>query len=703
MAASRLPFVPLAAVVCLLQTTAHLPAAPPAVVLELDLQRRDPKTEATAVKKEKVAAAKAAVIVVDMWDYHWCTTWCSRAGALIPRMNRALAAARVLGVTVVFAPTDCVAGHAGTPQRERMAALPPAPLPKPIPFDPPAPWGFGLGWDCMCGGPFPCVVNYDNSAQDLRLTVGPDDFIAGGLAEVHSLCRSRGITHLFYMGGATNMCLCQKPEGMIGMTRLGYTCVLCRDCTEAHGPNRGSDHADRNTAFSIAYIEKHIGPSVSFADELRKLGKWDDTPADPVLIAPWGFRQRPKFFEDALTVSLSLPRSPAATIRYTVDGSEPAAGSPAYDKPFALTDTTTLRAAAFRDGKQIGPAGEAYYAKLPPVPPLPDVFASDLAPVKRTMAGWTDLYDQGPAVPPPQVDRSYLQGVLRLRGRVYKKGLGVRAPAHLVYAVRPEYEAFVAQAGVDEACLGIDNGRGRAMYPSVVFAVFVDGKPVASSPVMRVGQEPWRFHVLLPKGATAVSLAATDAGDGSREDFANWVNAGFTLRPESRPKPLHEAVGKAVTLARPPAPAYSRGGPTVLVDGQRPGEHQRRGCLGFEGEDLDATIDLGGVIEVRNLGASFLQDTPGGIYLPARVRFAVSEDGTTFRPMGTATHSVPATEAGPVGRTLRVESLALKARYVRVVAENIGTIPKGCPAAGAKAWLFADELLVNERNEAAKP
>ena len=79
------------------------------------------------------------------------------------------------------------------------------------------------------------------------------------------------------------------------------------------------------------------------------------------------------------------------------------------------------------------------------------------------------------------------------------------------------------------------------------------------------------------------------------------------------------------------------------------------------------------------------------------------EDGATFRPAGTATHRVPATEAGPLGRTLRVENLAVKARYVRVVAENVGTIPKGQPAAGARAWLFADELLVNERIESRPP
>jgi hypothetical protein len=40
----------------------------------------------------------------------------------------------------------------------------------------------------------------------------------------------------------------------------------------------------------------------------------------------------------------------------------------------------------------------------------------------------------------------------------------------------------------------------------------------------------WRFDVPIPAGARLISLVAMDAGNGSREDFANWVDAGFMLR-----------------------------------------------------------------------------------------------------------------------------------------------------------------------------
>ena len=45
---------------------------------------------------------------------------------------------------------------------------------------------------------------------------------------------------------------------------------------------------------------------------------------------------------------------------------------------------------------------------------------------------------------------------------------------------------------------------------------------------MRISEHPWRFDVPIPRGSRRISLVATDAGDGNREDLANWVDAGFT-------------------------------------------------------------------------------------------------------------------------------------------------------------------------------
>ena len=64
----------------------------------------------------------------------------------------------------------------------------------------------------------------------------------------------------------------------------------------------------------------------------------------------------------------------------------------------------------------------------------------------------------------------------------------------------------------------------------MVFKVFIDGKEAAASPVMRVLSSAWRFDVPIPAGSKFINLVAMDAGDGSREDFADWANAGFIVR-----------------------------------------------------------------------------------------------------------------------------------------------------------------------------
>jgi hypothetical protein len=171
---------------------------------------------------------------------------------------------------------------------------------------------------------------------------------------------------------------------------------------------------------------------------------------------------------------------------------------------------------------------------------LPDVYLGDLQPIRNVGFGHTygGVVRYSGNTRPPQKDKSNLGQVLRIDRRTFAHGLGIHAPSGLVYELKPEYRRFVALAGADENVLEISNGSNLAKYPSIVFAVFIDGKQVAISPVMRVLSPAWRFDVELPAGARIISLAAMDAGDGSREDFADWVETGFVLQSKMSSQPL---------------------------------------------------------------------------------------------------------------------------------------------------------------------
>jgi hypothetical protein len=162
----------------------------------------------------------------------------------------------------------------------------------------------------------------------------------------------------------------------------------------------------------------------------------------------------------------------------------------------------------------------------------PDVALGDLKPVRSVGFGHTygGQVRYSGNTRPPQKDTSNLGQPLKINRQTYAAGMGVHAPCALMYELKPEYQRFVALAGADENLVSVSNGSNLAMHPSVVFKVFIDGREAAASPVMRVLSPAWRFDVPIPEGAKLISLVAMDAGNGSREDFANWANAGFLVR-----------------------------------------------------------------------------------------------------------------------------------------------------------------------------
>jgi cytochrome c len=157
----------------------------------------------------------------------------------------------------------------------------------------------------------------------------------------------------------------------------------------------------------------------------------------------------------------------------------------------------------------------------------------------------------------------------------------------------------------------------------------------------------------------------------------------------------HRANSRPVTLAAPASKNYPGTGSVELVDGVMGDEDDlKTDWLGFEGEDLIATIDLGETVPIRELGLSSCQVTAAGVFLPSSVEFFVSTDGKAFQAIATITHAIPVKE--PTEKiTLSARIEPMKARYLRIHAKNLGTIPDWHPAKGRKAWLFADEILVN--------
>ena len=161
----------------------------------------------------------------------------------------------------------------------------------------------------------------------------------------------------------------------------------------------------------------------------------------------------------------------------------------------------------------------------------------------------------------------------------------------------------------------------------------------------------------------------------------------------------HDARNRPIQLKTPPSPSYPGSGPKELVDGIAADESDlKTDWLGFNGDDLVATIDLGEETIIINLGLSSAQVVAAGVFLPPTVEFLLSSDGKNFHTVANLTHNI--SKEDPTHKVIQTAAVEeVSARYVRVKATNLGTIPDWHPAKGRKAWLFVDEILVNVQED----
>ena len=97
----------------------------------------------------------------------------------------------------------------------------------------------------------------------------------------------------------------------------------------------------------------------------------------------------------------------------------------------------------------------------------------------------------------------------------------------------------------------------------------------------------------------------------------------------------HLASGKPVRLLRPASPKYHGGDRSALTDGMRGWDDYHMNWLGFEGEDMEAVIDLGSVRNISRISTDFLQDNNSWIFMPLAVEYSYSNDGSGYQTLAT--------------------------------------------------------------------
>lgn len=154
----------------------------------------------------------------------------------------------------------------------------------------------------------------------------------------------------------------------------------------------------------------------------------------------------------------------------------------------------------------------------------------------------------------------------------------------------------------------------------------------------------------------------------------------------------HTAVNRPYTTSQK-ANHYTGGGEFALTDG-RLGTLKGWGqWVGLFGYDLDPVIDLGNEKTISKASIRFLHEPGSWIRAPRRIRLEVSTDGKNFNELINRELD-PDSLAGSSILPVELNFPASPAQWVKVFVENYGTIPSGEPGAGSKAWLFADEVII---------
>ncbi|WP_341214759.1 DUF4838 domain-containing protein [uncultured Wocania sp.] len=158
----------------------------------------------------------------------------------------------------------------------------------------------------------------------------------------------------------------------------------------------------------------------------------------------------------------------------------------------------------------------------------------------------------------------------------------------------------------------------------------------------------------------------------------------------------NKASGKPVTLLTKPK-KYAKEDPQALTDGALGGSNFYSNWLGFEGNHLEAIVDLEAPQNISTVSMAFLQVTNHIVFFPAKVAYYGSLDGKTYHKLGEVANAYPLNKKSKVNDIqyfdLDIPSTVL--RYLKIKAENLTKAPYWHHAASLPSWVFADEVIIN--------
>ncbi len=217
----------------------------------------------------------------------------------------------------------------------------------------------------------------------------------------------------------------------------------------------------------------------------------------------------------------------------------------------------------------------------------------------------------------------------------------------------------------------------------VVFST-VDNAPIYYT---TDGTEPTeastRYETPFTVDTTCIIKAVAIRPDGISRIFTDSVS-------------FNKATCRDITLAAEPHSRYRENGASTLVDGKYGSQSfTAGGWLGFEGNELNATIDLGTPTEVTSVTIRNLIEPSSWIFDATNISIQLSSNGSDYTTVATDTFKTDAPGITEI-RTHTYNFAPQTIRYVRVTEGCVSEIPSwDSRGKGKPGFLFVDEIMID--------
>jgi len=156
---------------------------------------------------------------------------------------------------------------------------------------------------------------------------------------------------------------------------------------------------------------------------------------------------------------------------------------------------------------------------------------------------------------------------------------------------------------------------------------------------------------------------------------------------------VNKASGKPVTIIKPYSFKYPGTGDQAMTDGLTGTNAYKSGWQGYEGTDMEFTVDLLQPTKISTIKLNFVKSPGDWVLFPDVVQYSISVDGKTWKML----EVIKFDSSSPGKKEIKSAENKFReteVRYIKVSATSPKILPDWHEYKGQPCWIFGDELIV---------